>query len=126
VLTWNPFTETATTAQEIAVMPQRREALEIRSLLEYPALRRVMGLDVPAASEATVVAMAPARSLAVAVTEIVATGAPARKRQPKRAPKAANAPRTSKGAVTRATARTASNQHPRFDRRALLESDRVA
>jgi hypothetical protein len=149
VLTWNPFIEAAPTTQEIADMQHRREALEIRSLLEFPALRLVMGLDAPTVvahadhagmtDEATVVELTSARALAVAGTEIVAgVGAPTRMRQPKRTPKAATprtpkataAPRANKGSATRTAARstthTAANQHPRFDRRALLESDRVA
>lgn len=128
MLTWTPFIETATTAPEIAGMHQLREELQIRSLLEHPALRRAMGLDAPAVIETTVVEPAPARDLAAAVSELVAgaAGATARKRQPKRTPKVTAAPRTNKGTAVRSTARTTSNQRPRFDRRALLEADRDA
>lgn len=139
MLTWTPFIEQTPNeqtpiAQETTEMHQRRDDLEIRSLLEFPALRAAMGLDTPAVIETTavervvieasVVEPAAGRDIAAAVTELVAgvAGGPARKRQPKRTPKAASAPRASKGTATRATGK----QHPRFDRRALLESDRVA
>ena len=87
-----------------------------------------MGLDAPAVIETTVVEPAPVTDLAATVTALVAgtAGLTARKRQPKRTPKIAAAPRTNKGTAARSTVRTISNQHPRFDRRALLESDRVA
>jgi len=134
VLTWTPFIEQTPVAQQTPIaqettdMEQRRDDLEIRSLLEFPALRAALGLDTPAVVEASVVELAAGRDIAAAVTELVAgvAGSPARKRQSKRTPKAASAPRANKGTATRATARAAEKQHPRFDRRALLESDRVA
>lgn len=138
MLTWTPFIDHTPIAQENTDMQQRRDDLEIRSLLEFPALRAAMGLDTPTVVEATavervvieasVVEPAAGRDIAAAVTELVAgvAGGQARKRQPKRTPKAASAPRANKGTATRSTARTTEKQHPRFDRRALLESDRVA
>ena len=138
MLTWTPFIEQAPIAQETTDVQQRRHDLEIRSLLGFPALRTAMGLDLPTVIEATavdrdvmevpVVESAAGRDIAAAVSELVVgvAGGRARKRQPKRTPKAASAPRANKGTATRATARAAEKQHPRFDRRALLESDRVA
>jgi hypothetical protein len=126
VLTWTPFIEQATIAQETTHM-QRRDDLEIRSLLEFPALRAALGLDTPTVSEEPAEEPVAGRDMATAVTQLVgAAGGQSRKRQPKRSSKAASAPRASKGTATRAMARAGEKQHPRFDRRALLESDRVA
>ena len=131
MLTWTPFVEQAPTGPETTDLQQRRHDVEIRSLLEFPALRAAMGLDTPTVVERVVIeasVIEPAgRDIATAVTESVAgvAGGQARKRQPKRTPKATSAPRANKGTATRATARAAETQHPRFDRRALLESDRV-
>ena len=94
-------------------MQQRRHVLQIRSLLEFPALRVAMGLDQPAGT-VTIPAIAE---------HTVATAEPARRRTPKRAPKSASAPRIVAGTATRTGD---AKLHPRFDRRALLETDRVA
>ena len=93
-------------AEDAADWSERREALRIRPLIECPRLRAAMGLS---GSPATTT---PAPSHGVKAGQ-------ASRRMPKNSSAPANRSRTKHAAKPAASA-----GHPRFDRRALLDTDR--
>jgi hypothetical protein len=108
VLTYlSPIAESQTD-DDLADVQQRREALRIRPLIESPRLRVAMGM--------------PELHTLVVATMAVTTkaNAPKGRRRAKRMPKNASAPATN----TRTKSATKQAAERRFDRRALLESDR--
>jgi hypothetical protein len=132
MLNWISVVAPEEPAQESAELIARRESLRIRPLIEFPALRRAMGLDEQLVGVAMAATVGRRSDVAEIADTLDAGSAPSTTNRPARA-KATHGKsptrRVADPATTTITSKPAAPTRPRgaqgrrFDRRALLESE---